>query len=84
MLKNAEGGENMEQTIAIESQIQVAHCPEGERLYQAWVSAIELHVPSLIYETMKDYFTHKNGVRNYMGMVTILGCRRCGFVIKED
>lgn len=64
--------------------VQVTRCTEGERLYQAWVSAIELHVPILIYATMHDYFSHKNGVRNYGGKVTILGCRRCGFVTKED
>jgi hypothetical protein len=73
----------MEQTIVIESQIKVAHCPEGERLHQAWVSAIELHVPSLIYSAMQDYFVHKNGVRNCMGFVTILGCRQCRFEEKE-
>jgi hypothetical protein len=83
MLENAEERQNMEQMIAIESKIQMVHCPEGERLYKAWLYAMELHEPSLIYKKMKDYFTHKNGVRNYMGEVKILGCRQCRFEEKE-
>jgi hypothetical protein len=69
----------MEPNLSVRSLVKVARCPEGERLYQAWMCALEQHSPGDIFAAIRAYFIHKNGTRNYVGKVLTPGCRECRF-----
>jgi len=49
--------------VYITKKIFTILCPEGQRLHDAWTTALELHAhPDVIYKAMQAYFTHRNGI----------------------
>jgi hypothetical protein len=84
MLDDLAWAKNMEPNISIRSLVKVVRCPEGERLYQAWMFALEQQgSPVEIRAAITAYFIHKNGTRDYIGKVLTPGCRECRFDIER-
>ena len=76
MLADLAWVKELEPNLSIRSRVVVKRCPEGERLYHAWMCALEQHSAVEIRVAITAYFVHKNGIRNYVGTVVTPGCRR--------
>jgi hypothetical protein len=54
--------------VYITRKVFITLCPEGQRLLDEWICALESHADhDVIYKAMRAYFTHRNGVltKNY-------------------
>ena len=53
-------------------------CNQGQKLKDRWNRLITKHAPAdEIYEAMRDYFFHRNGVYGKDGTLAITPCEHC-------
>ena len=65
--------------------VAVRLCSRGQAFYDEWGRLVkELATPEEIYQTMQDYFYHRNGIRTRNGQMAIAGCCQCCVVVIDS
>lgn len=64
------------------SRLILILCKEGQRLRDAWLSAIDRGDLVESYNAMREYFMHRNGYSDRHGHAVIMGCRVCDIQIE--
>lgn len=78
-------GKNMANKHSIHinnTRVEIWLCDEGQRLHDTWCALLAAHAETGdIHQAMKDYFFHRNGVREKNGTIAIEPCRKCKFLV---